>query len=150
MWAEAARVAEKRVGAGDGGAMQSQEFLAKVRDRGEYADQAESEQVTRAVLLVLAERLAAGDAEDVASQLPDGLRDALRWTDAPERSVGVEEFVERVAAALGTGSAETARWDASAVLTTLAEALEDALLSQVLTRLPAGYALLFGKPERAR
>lgn len=132
-------------------AVKSYEFLAKVRERGAYADQTESERVTRAVLGVLADRLGAQEAADVAAQLPDGVREAMLGTDTPGGlSVGLEEFLERVATALGTSSTETAKWDASAVLTTLAEAISGGELNQMLSRLPSGYALLFGKPELAR
>lgn len=131
--------------------MKSHEFLATVRERGEYADQTESDRVTRAVLGVLAERLGAPEAADVAAQLPDGVREAMLKADTPGGlSVGLEEFLERVAATLGTSSSETAKWDASAVLTTLADAISGGEVNQLLSRLPSGYALLFGKPELAR
>jgi uncharacterized protein (DUF2267 family) len=126
--------------------MKAREFLAQVRERGSYADQAESEQVTRAVLGILAERLDGGTAKDVAAQLPEGLQDALLSADKPGQSYGVEEFLRHVAAKLNT-STETAKWDASAVLSTLAEAVTGGQLNKILTQLPSGYALLFGKPE---
>jgi uncharacterized protein (DUF2267 family) len=58
---------------------------------------------------------------------------------------GVEEFIRRVPGASG----QTATWDASAVLSTLAETISGGQLNQVLTQLPSGYATLFGKPELA-
>lgn len=126
--------------------MKTHEFLAAVRERGNYADQAESEHVTRTVLGILAERLGGGEAKDVASQLPEGLQDVMACADAPGHGFGVEEFLRRVAAAVNT-STETAKWDASAVLTTLAEAITGGQLNQALTQLQPGYAVLFGKPE---
>jgi uncharacterized protein (DUF2267 family) len=45
-----------------------------------------------------------------------------------------------------TGATEsTARWDASAVLSTVADAVSGGELNDVLTQLPSGYAVLFGK-----
>ena len=128
--------------------MKEHEFLAKVRERGSYADQAEAENVSRVVLGVLGERLAGGESAHVAAQLPERLKDALGRGDDAGATFGVEEFVSRVAAALDT-SPETAKWDASAVLTTVAEAVTGGQLNQVLSQLPSGYAELFGKPELA-
>jgi uncharacterized protein (DUF2267 family) len=50
--------------------MRYDEFLAKVRERGEYADAHEAERVTRAVLGTLARRLSPGEVRDRAAQLP--------------------------------------------------------------------------------
>ena len=127
--------------------MKAHEFLAHVREQGAYPNQAEAERVTRAVLDLLARRLDPGEVKDLAAQLPGPLQDALQPDGPPER-FGVEEFLRRVAGELGVG-VETAKWDASAVLTTVAEAISGGELNQVLTQLPAGYAVLFGKPDLA-
>ena len=128
--------------------MKDHEFLANVRERGSYDDQTEAEKVTRAVLGVLSTRLPGGEASDLAAQLPGTLQDALAGGDAPAASYGVDEFVSRVAAELDT-TPEIARWDASAVLTTVAESVTGGQLNQVLSVLPSGYAVLFGKPDLA-
>lgn len=128
--------------------MKEHEFLANVRERGSYGDQTEAERVTRAVLRVLSERLPGGESAHLAAQLPGGLQDAMPDGDAPAPSYGVEEFVSRVATELGT-TPEVAKWDASAVLTTVAESITGGQLNQVLSVLPSGYAVLFGKPDLA-
>ncbi|MFC5637083.1 DUF2267 domain-containing protein [Streptomyces bullii] len=46
------------------------EFLAQVRDRGEYADQDEAAKVTEAVLEALAGRITSAETKDLAAQLP--------------------------------------------------------------------------------
>ena len=127
--------------------MRYDEFLAKVRRHGEYADQAEADRTTRVVLGLLAQRLVEGERRDLAAQLPGELQDAV-LTAAPQEAFGVEEFLRRVAREL-SATEETAQWDASAVLTTLAEAVSGGELNQILTQLPAGYAPLFGKPDLA-
>jgi uncharacterized protein (DUF2267 family) len=127
--------------------MRHDEFLARVRERGGYADQADAERAARAVLGLLAERLAGGEAKDLAAQLPRELQDAL--ADAPAGdSFGVDEFVRRLADRMST-TQEAARWDASAVLTTVAEAVSGGEVNQVLTQLQSGYAEVFGKPDLA-
>lgn len=125
--------------------MNLDEFLSKVRERGEYADRPEAERVTFAVLSTLGERLGGGEAKDLASQLPGDLAGALP-TDGAAEGYGEEEFLRRVAERLGT-TTEIARWDASAVLATVAESVTGGQLNQVLSRLPSRYAELFGKPE---
>lgn len=127
--------------------MNRDEFLGKVRDRGEYADREETQQVTRSVLSLLGRRIGSEEAKDLAAQLPADLGDAL-ISDAAAEGYGEEEFLRRLAEMVGA-TTETARWDASAVLTTVAEAVTGGQLNQLLSRLPSGYAVLFGKPDLA-
>lgn len=127
--------------------MHYDEFLNEVRELGEYGDREEAEQVSQAVLGVLAPRLPANGAEHLVAQLPDQLGDAVRQGELLEaESFGVEEFLIRVAAATGARP-KTAEWDASAVLTTVADRVTGGQLNHVLSQLPSGYAVLFGKPE---
>jgi uncharacterized protein (DUF2267 family) len=126
--------------------MRYDEFLARVRERGEYRDQAEAEQVTAAVLRVLASRITAGEAKDLGAQLPGKLSEFLAADpERPAGSFGVTEFCRRVADLVGA-QPRTAEWDASAVLSTVADAVSGGELNQVLSQLPAGYATLFGIP----
>lgn len=127
--------------------MRYDEFLAKVREHGEYADQAEAERAARAVLGLLGQRLVDGERKDLAAQLPGELQSAVLTAD-PTEAFGVEEFLRRLAQQL-SATEQTAQWDASAVLTTLAEAVSGGELNQILTQLPAGYAPLFGKADLA-
>ncbi|MEV5433654.1 DUF2267 domain-containing protein [Streptomyces sp. NPDC052701] len=125
--------------------MRYDEFLAQVRDRGEYADQEEAAKVSEAVLGVLAGRIIPAEAKDLAAQLPAPL-DAKVTAAAGERpeSYGVEEFCRRVAERAG-GHERTAQWDAGAVLTTVADLVSPGELDQLLGQLPADYAVLFGR-----
>jgi uncharacterized protein (DUF2267 family) len=118
-------------------AMKAHEFLAKVRELGEYADQTEARRVTAAVLGVLGERLVGGEPGDLAAQLPEGIAELVMVTQSSSASFGVEEFLRRVAVAVD-GSPETAKWDASAVLCTVADAVSGGELNDVLTQLPSG------------
>ncbi len=130
--------------------MKYDELLATVRDRGEYADRQETERVLRTVLAVLGVRLVGGEARDLAAQLPEQVSDVLRvQSDSTGLQVGVEEFLREVATRLGTNSSESARWDTSAVLSTLAEGITGGELNQLISQLPSGYAPLFGHPELA-
>ncbi|GAB2878523.1 DUF2267 domain-containing protein [Streptomyces deserti] len=129
--------------------MRYDEFLAQVRDRGEYADQDEAAKVAEAVLEVLAGRITSAETKDLAAQLPAPL-DAKLTAAASEQpeSYGVEEFCRRVAERTGARE-RTAQWDASAVLSTVAETVSPGELNQLISQLPTGYAALFGKNDLA-
>lgn len=127
--------------------MNNDEFLAQVRQRGEYADRREATQVTGTVLQLLSRRIPPGEAKDLAAQLPEPLRGHLDTRlDRGAATFGVHEFLRLVADGVG-GRPDTARWDASAVLSTLGDSISGGELNQLISQLPSGYAELFGKPE---
>lgn len=129
--------------------MQHHEFLARVRELGDYAGQDEAAEVTDAVLSVLAQRISPGEVDDLASQLPAPLGQTLAQAkQAQAESFGIEEFYRRVAERTGARP-RTAQWDAGAVLTTLAGALSGGELNQIISQLPSAYAVLFGKADLA-
>ncbi|MEU3451070.1 DUF2267 domain-containing protein [Streptomyces thermolilacinus] len=133
--------------------MRHDEFLARVRERGEYRDQEEAAQITRAVLEVLGHRITPGEAADLAAQLPGDLGDVLTADadadgDRPTDRFGIEEFYRRVGERTGARP-RTAQWDASAVLSTLADAVSGGELNQIISQLPSSFAVLFGKADLA-
>ncbi|OEJ93735.1 DUF2267 domain-containing protein [Streptomyces thermolilacinus] len=137
--------------------MRHDEFLARVRERGEYRDQEEAAHITRAVLEVLGHRITPGEAADLAAQLPGDLGDVLTADadadadadgDRPTDRFGIEEFYRRVGERTGARP-RTAQWDASAVLSTLADAVSGGELNQIISQLPSGFAVLFGKADLA-
>jgi uncharacterized protein (DUF2267 family) len=125
------------------------EFIAAVRDTGEYEDRAETERVTKAVLKVLGSRITPEGADHLAAQLPEPLDQAVR-DGAQERpsSFGLAEFYRRVGEATN-GHLTTAELDAGAVLTTVARTVSGGELNQLLSQLPSGYASLFGRNDLA-
>ncbi|MYS57021.1 DUF2267 domain-containing protein, partial [Streptomyces sp. SID6013] len=116
--------------------MRLDEFLTRVRDRGEFHGDDEAEQVTTAVLWVIASRVAPEEAAALAAELPAPLDDALRLERGRPESFGREEFLRRVAQQTGARP-RTAEWDAGAVLATLAEAVPRERVDRLLARLPA-------------
>lgn len=129
--------------------MKYDQFLATVRDRGEYGSAEEAEQVATVVLQLLAGRINKDEARDLADQLPQPLADVVRsGARDPAESYGVEEFCRRIAERTGAGP-QTAQWDAGAVLSAVADAVSGGELNQVLSQLPSGYAVLFGKTQEA-
>ncbi|CAM5594205.1 DUF2267 domain-containing protein [Streptomyces fumanus] len=126
--------------------MRADEFLARVRDRGEYHSQEEAEQVTEAVLWVLASRIVPEEATDLAEQLPAPLDDALRLERGRPEPFDREEFLRRVAEQTGARP-RTAEWDTGAVLSTVAETVSAGQVGHLLDQLPPDWADLFGRTE---
>lgn len=122
--------------------MRYDEFVARVRERGEFPDRVETEEAIQQVLGVLAERLNPDEAENLAAELPLPAGAWLTERPGPAVAFDVREFLDRVGVGATGRSAES---DAGAVLGTVAEVISDGELTEVLTRLPAGFAALFGR-----
>ncbi|MEW2221087.1 DUF2267 domain-containing protein [Streptomyces sp. NPDC006990] len=126
--------------------MRDDEFLAQVRDRGGYADQNEAREATEAVLTVLAQRIGADEAQDLADQLPAPLDLPLRGSgadaDTSGEVFGLDEFHRRVADR-SRSQPETAKQHAAAVLSTLPQAVSAGQIRHVRTQLPDEFGPLF-------
>ncbi|MCZ0983423.1 DUF2267 domain-containing protein [Streptomyces diastatochromogenes] len=122
-------------------------FLDQVKERGEYDTVEEAERAARVVLALLGAHLVGEVRAQLAARLPDGfaliLLNPLRSTEPlpPER------FVRATAAWIEGATEQTATWDVSAVLSTLADTAGEDLMGQILLQLPVGYDLLFGRPQ---
>jgi uncharacterized protein (DUF2267 family) len=125
--------------------MQLEEFLTQVRDRGEYRSRDEAEHISAAVLWVLATRITPEEADDLAAQLPAPLDEALHLERGHPESFDRQEFLRRVAQQTGARP-RTAEWDASAVLSTVADAVSSGEVDHLLSQLPTRYGDLFGRP----
>jgi uncharacterized protein (DUF2267 family) len=121
--------------------MSIEEFTRRVADRA-GSDAAGAVRAIDAVLETLAERLAAGEVEDMIEVLPPELRAPLqRGIERGGRkaiAVSVDEFVERVADREGL-STEQALDHVRAVFSTLRDALPDKEWSDLLSELPRRY-----------
>ncbi|MGI5520217.1 DUF2267 domain-containing protein [Micromonospora sp. CA-259024] len=119
--------------------MEYQDFIDAVATRAKVpTDQAVT--LTRATLQTLADRISAGQAENLAYQLPDGLDDHLRKPPPHRRqehaqSFGLEEFVRRVADRPAVDRALAAA-GVGAVLTTLREAVSRDQFEDAVAQLP--------------
>jgi uncharacterized protein (DUF2267 family) len=100
-----------------------EEFIKAVRERaGLDSDQAEK--AVRATLNTLAQRLAGGEPKDLASQLPEELKEAVQLTTGAGAGdpLSKEEFVHTVAEREGRPDEEAER-DVRAVFATLRDAV---------------------------
>ena len=98
--------------------------------------------LSEAVLETLAERIAGGEADDIAEQLPQELRQTLERgkerTGGKAQRMSLDEFIARIAEREGV-SYEQALDHARAVFATLRETLTDKEFSDLLSELPRGY-----------
>ncbi|MEU6079420.1 DUF2267 domain-containing protein [Streptomyces sp. NPDC047108] len=127
-------------------AMTYDQMLERVRYDGAYATRERAEAATTAVLAALGRQIIGDERVDLAARLP--IEAALHFTGqvpATEHLTGWG-FVKDLADRTG-GTPATTRWDVGAVFTVVAELAGHELLTRILTQLPNGYALLFGRAE---
>jgi uncharacterized protein (DUF2267 family) len=124
-------------------------FLEQVKERGEYNSLQETERAARVVLALLGAHLVGEVRAQLAARLPEGFALILLNPLQSAEPLPPERFVRATAAWIEGATEQTAAWDVSAVLSTVADAAGDDLLGQILLQLPAGYDLLFGHPQAA-
>ncbi|HEY7103784.1 MAG TPA: DUF2267 domain-containing protein [Mycobacteriales bacterium] len=114
--------------------MNQKEFLESVTVRGRLSPE-QAERLTEVTLTVLADRISAGEAEDLAAQLPKGVRDWLVSKEEPAQKFDLEEFVRRVSERAAV-DLDTATRGARAVLSTIRRAVTTGEFEDVLAQLP--------------
>jgi uncharacterized protein (DUF2267 family) len=135
----------------DVGTVPLEAFLTRVGDRA-GVDRSTARRATEAVLECLAERIAAGEVDDLLSRLPVALHAVLKrgraQADAATRRMRSDEFlrcVERRAQATPEQADEYAR----AVFAALREAVREPEFFDVTVQLPADYRPLLAAPDRS-
>ncbi|WP_181809339.1 DUF2267 domain-containing protein [Streptomyces shenzhenensis] len=127
-----------------------QEFTEAVRQAGQYPTRAEAERVTRIVLSALGGHVTGDERVALAQALPPEAAGLIAAQIPAATPLTARRFVDSVAARIEGSTPATARWDVSSVLGVLAETVGEPLTTRLLTQLPPGYALLFGRAELAR
>ncbi|CAM5526736.1 DUF2267 domain-containing protein [Streptomyces pilosus] len=123
------------------------ELVDAVRESGQYPTRAEAESVTRVVLSALGGHVVGDERVDLARALPEEAARVVASQVPATRVLTAAEFVDSVARRVEGATPATARWDVSSVLSVLPALVGDELVTRVLTHLPPGYALLFGRAE---
>jgi uncharacterized protein (DUF2267 family) len=126
------------------------DLTARVQEAGQYTTTAEAERVTRVVLSALGGHVTGDERVDLAQALPEEAARVIASQIPATRPLTAAEFVDSVANRIQGATPATARWDVSSVLSVLPTLVGDDLVDRVLSRLPEGYALLFGRPELVR
>ncbi|USQ89774.1 DUF2267 domain-containing protein [Streptomyces phaeoluteigriseus] len=125
------------------------ELIASVRESGQYPTTAEAERVTRTVLSALGGHVTGDERVALARALPREAARVIASRIPAPRPQSAQEFVDTVATRTEGATPATARWDVSSVLGVLPNLIGDDLTDRVLSQLPPGYALLFGRAELA-
>ncbi|MDD7966349.1 DUF2267 domain-containing protein [Actinomycetospora lemnae] len=124
--------------------MQEHEFVSAVKESLGLPDNATAERAVRATLTVLGQRLEGGEAKDLASQLPDGLSDALPSEGGGER-FDVDTFYRRIADQEGDDvTVAQARQHARAIAKGLETALSGGEWQNFTSQLPTDYQDFLG------
>jgi len=123
--------------------MDAPHFVKRVAELTGF-DRDRSELLVRTTLVTLGTRISAGEADDLAAQLPDALAATLLHESEPCR-FPPKEFERRVARILPLAN-EQAAPAIRAVFTVLAEAVSEGELRQVLSQLGREYEKLVGMP----
>lgn len=121
--------------------MQYDEFVGEVQNRARLPSRGDAVSAIQATLETLAERIAPGEASDLAAQLPPQLGTFLRDVDKTER-FAVDEFFLRVAAK-ETADLPDAVHHARAVIDVLQEAVTPGEIDDLRAQLPDDYNPLF-------
>jgi uncharacterized protein (DUF2267 family) len=116
------------------------EFLRRVGERAGL-DEQRARRAAEAVLETFGERIADGEAKDLAAQLPDPVAEPLRRPGGDARAMPAEEFVRRIAEREQIPPA-VAREHARAVLTTLRESVTVDEWDDTIAELPREYEAL--------
>ncbi|TGZ17814.1 hypothetical protein DV517_27870 [Streptomyces sp. S816] len=126
------------------------EALAEaVREAGGYPTRAQAEHLTRLVLTALGTHLTGDERVALAQSLPPEAGHLIAAQIPRPHPLTAREFVDALSTQIPDSTPATARWDVSSVLTAVSTTIGPALTDQVLSQLPRGYALLFGRAELA-
>ncbi|GAA3932847.1 hypothetical protein GCM10022244_46790 [Streptomyces gulbargensis] len=124
-----------------------QTFLDQVGERGDYPTPHEAERAARTVLALLGAHLVGDVRAALAARLPETFAVVLLNPLQAAEPLSPERFVRATAAWIEGATEQTAAWDVSAVLSTVADAAGEELTSRMLLQLPPGYDVLFGRPH---
>ncbi|MER7344892.1 DUF2267 domain-containing protein [Streptomyces aurantiacus] len=128
--------------------MTYEQMLEKVRYEGAYPTRERAEEAVRLVLAGLGRQLTGDERVELAARLPfEAARVLATQIPDPQPLTGWG-FVKDVASRTGASLATT-RWDTGSVFSAVAVLAGPDLLTRILSRLPSGYALLFGRAELA-
>ncbi|HHX45155.1 MAG TPA: DUF2267 domain-containing protein [Chloroflexi bacterium] len=122
--------------------MNFDEFIGQVQSRGRMASQDEALKATRATLGVLGQRLAGGEASDLAAQLPEEIARFLHSDGGTGERFDLDEFFRRVSEREGVDLPVSVH-HARAVISVLQEAVSRGEMQDVRAQLPEDFAPLF-------
>jgi uncharacterized protein (DUF2267 family) len=121
--------------------MQYDAFVGEVQNRARLSSRGDAVRAIQATLETLAERISAGEASDLAAELPPELGTFLTDVEATERCP-VDDFFLRVAAK-ETADLPDAVHHARAVIEVLLESVTPGEMDDIRSQLPDDFGPLF-------
>lgn len=121
--------------------MQHDEFIGQVQNRARLASRGDAERATRVVLEVLRDRLAGGQPENLAAELPQEIGIHLQGGGG-EEPLTLDDFFARVSDGIGVDLPEGIH-SARAVISVVTDAVSEGQIANVRQQLPEEYAPLF-------
>jgi uncharacterized protein (DUF2267 family) len=122
--------------------MQYSEFMGQVHHRARVDSMDKAVAAVRATLTVLGQRLAGGEPDDLAAELPNEIGRYLREAAPRGQRFGFQEFMERVSQEEGVDLPEAVH-HARVVIEVLQEAVSAGEIEDVRAQLPAEFDPLF-------
>jgi uncharacterized protein (DUF2267 family) len=123
--------------------MKHDAFIGQVQHRAHLSSRGAAERATRVVLETLAERLAGGEAGNLAAQLPPEIGEHLRnYRLLSGERFSLDEFYQRVSQGESVDLPE-AVFHARVVIEVLGEAVSPGEMTDVRAQLPAEFDRLF-------
>ncbi|MGW7254924.1 DUF2267 domain-containing protein [Streptomyces sp. NPDC054834] len=126
------------------------DLIEKVQEAGRYPTREEAEHITRTVLTALGAHVIGDERVALARALPEEAAKTVASQIPATHPRTAPEFVDSIAARIERATPAMARWDVSSVLSVLPDLVGDDLITRILTQLPPGYALLFGRADLSR
>jgi len=123
--------------------MKYDEFISQVQHRAKLNSREDAVRASSATLETLGERLAGGEAKDLASQLPQELALYLERTHTGiQQSFSLDEFFWRVSQREGVDLTEST-YHARVVIALLSEVVTLGEIENIKSQLPKDFAKLF-------
>jgi uncharacterized protein (DUF2267 family) len=122
--------------------MQYSEFLGQVHHRARVDSMDKAVAAVRATLTVLGQRLAGGEPDDLAAELPNEIGRYLKEAAPRGQRFGFQEFMERVSQEEGVDLPKAVH-HARAVISVLQEAVSAGEIEDVRAQLPDEFDPLF-------
>jgi uncharacterized protein (DUF2267 family) len=123
--------------------MKYDDFINNVRDAASMESREEAHKASAATIKTLASHLSTGEAQDLASQLPEPLKHEVASIDATRQQFSVEDFFQRAQREMGKSDRTEAERNARAVVGVMSESITKGELEDVFSQLPKDFNELF-------
>lgn len=118
-------------------------FLQRVQEHASLSSTVDAERVARATVSTLAERITAGQIQDLGADLPDELRTELSQRSGQAEAFDKGAFLDRVSGEIDSVDIDEVENEVRAVLRVLREWAPEGQIDDTLAQLPQDLARMF-------